>query len=198
MSDKDHQVLRFLRLSFVAMIPLRQMALVLVLLATGACARTESKPERTLEEPSLALAPSDTGVGERTTSRALGPEPVPMSVTATGQLGPGRGTLIVDIKAPAGAELTEGAPFRVSAKGMDLTFPHEINTTLDLDELPARLPLDVADGAEGPIELDLTYYYCTKGDDGSCRPERAKLSVEIDTTGAGAGGEAHLVHRPAA
>lgn len=121
-----------------------------------------------------------------------------MSVKATGQLGPGRGTLIVDIKAPAGAELTEGAPFRVSAQGMDLTFPDEIDTVLDLEKLPARLPLDVADGAQGPIELDLTYYYCTKGDDGSCRPERAKLSVEIDTTGVGAGGEAHLVHRPQA
>lgn len=178
---------------------LRPTALVLTLLSFGGCTRTESKTEKASlghasEEAAEANSPSE----ERPNRRAFGPEPLPMSVKATGQLGPGRGTLIVDIKAPAGAELTEGAPFRVSAKGMDLTFPHEIDTTLDLESLPARLPLDVADGAVGPIELDLTYYYCTKGDDGSCRPERAKLSVEIDTTGAGAGGEAHLVHRPTA
>ncbi len=121
-----------------------------------------------------------------------------MSVKASGQLGPGRGTLIVDIKAPEGAELTEGAPFRVSAKGADLTFPKEIDTKLDLADLPVRLPLDVADGAQGPVELDLTYYYCSKGDDGSCRPERAKLSVEIDMSGGGEGGEAHLIHQPSA
>jgi hypothetical protein len=106
--------------------------------------------------------------------------------------------LIVDIKAPHGAELTEGAPFRLSAHGPDLTFPHTIDTKLDLAQLPARLPLDVADGAQGPVELDLTYYYCTKGENGACRPERAKLSVEIDLTGGSAGGEAHLVHTPAA
>ena len=117
---------------------------------------------------------------------------------ANGQLGPGRGTLIIDIQPPKGAELTEGAPFRLSAKGSDLTFPEAINTKLQLTDLPARLPLDVADGAQGPVELDLTYYYCTKGNDASCRPERAKVTVEIDLSGSSAGGEAHLIHRPKA
>ena len=124
------------------------------------------------------------------------PEPVAMSAKATGQLGPGRGTLIVDIRAPQGAKLTEGAPFRVSATGADLTFPVAIDTRLDLKDLPARLPLDVADGAQGPLELDLTYYYCTTGADGSCRPERAKLAVEVDLNGGAPGGELHVIHSP--
>lgn len=126
------------------------------------------------------------------------PEPVTRSVKASGQLGPGRGTLIVDIKAPDGAELTEGAPLRVKAVGADVSFPQEINTKLRASDLPARLPLDVADGAQGPIQVDLSFYFCERGDKGSCRPERAKLNVEIDMNGGAAGGEAHLVHKPAA
>jgi hypothetical protein len=124
------------------------------------------------------------------------PAPIPRPVKASGQLGPGRGTLIIDIRAPEGAELTQGAPFRVSATGRDLTFPEKIDTKLDVNALPVRLPLDIADGALGPAQVDLTYYYCTKGDDGSCRPERARLNVEMDISGSSAGGEAHLVHHP--
>lgn len=135
--------------------------------------------------------------GDGSAPESGAPDSAPVFVKASGQLGPGRGTLIVDIKAPEGAELTEGAPFRVSARGADLTFPKEIDTKLDSSKLPVRLPLDVADGAQGPVELDVSYYFCTNGDDGSCQPERAKLRVEIDLTGGGPGGEAHLVHKPA-
>lgn len=126
------------------------------------------------------------------------PAPVEVSVKASGQLGPGRGTLIVEIQPPDGAELTEGAPFRLEGRGADLTFPKQIDTKLHSKDLPVRLPLDVSDGAQGPIHLDLTYYYCMKGNAGSCRPERAKLSVDIDMSGSTAGGEAHVVHKPAA
>lgn len=171
----------------------RQIVVLLALLAPTGCGREEPKSESML---AVGAVPAAGLVGGQ--ARARGPDPLPMSVKATGQLGPGRGTLIVDIKAPEGAELTEGAPFRVRAQGADLKFPHQIDTELDLAKLPARLPLDVTDGAQGPVELDLTYYYCTKGDHGSCRPERVKLSVEIDMNGGAEGGEAHLVHRPAA
>lgn len=172
------------------MLLLRQTAAFLAVISALGCGREAPDAESGVAVPAVALhgAPA----------RLKGPEPVAKSVKASGQLGPGRGTLIVDIKAPVGAELTEGAPFLVSAKGNDLKFLHRIDTKLDLAQLPVRLPLDVADGAQGPVELDLSYYYCTKGDDGSCRPERVKLSVEIDMTGGSEGGEAHLVHRPAA
>lgn len=169
---------------------LRKTAILALGIGLLACSRTEDGASGSPEHTRLQ--------NEGKPAAAAPIEAIPLSVKATGQLGPGRGTLIVDIKAPEGAELTEGAPFRVSAKGADLTFPHEIDTKLDLKELPARLPLDVADGAQGPVELDMTYYYCTQGDDGSCRPERVKLSVEIDMTGGGEGGEAHLIHRPTA
>ena len=145
--------------------------------------------------PSLG---SDAAVGVKVPVRREAPDPTTQNVKASGQLGPGRGTLIVDIKAPDGAELTEGAPFRVRAAGVDIAFPNQIDTKLRFKDLPARLPVDVADGAQGPIQLDLSYYYCDKGDKGSCQPERAKLSVEIDMNGGAPGGEAHLVHKPAA
>ncbi len=117
-------------------------------------------------------------------------------VKAEGQLGPGRGTLVLEIQPPEGAKLTEGAPLRLSGKGKDVTFPEKLDAPLDLSRLPLRFPLDVADGAQGPVELDLTYHYCTKGDRGSCRPLRQKLTVDIDMSGSAAGGEAHLIHRP--
>lgn len=117
-------------------------------------------------------------------------------VKAQGQLGPGRGTLLIDLRPPADGKLTEGAPLRVSARGRDLSFPQAIRTQLDMDELPVRLPIVVSDGAADPAEVDLTYYWCSHGDSGSCHPVRARLLVELDLSGAGAGGEAHLVHRP--
>jgi hypothetical protein len=159
-------------------------ALTLLLLVLNGC-------DQTPPVISEVTAPSEP-------ARAQVPEPVIQSVKAQGQLGPGRGTLIVEIKAPDGAELTEGAPLRVRAAGADVSFLKEIDTKLRASDLPARLPLDVTDGAQGPIQVDLSYYYCDKGDKGSCKPERAKLSVEIDMNGGAAGGEAHLVHKPAA
>lgn len=117
-------------------------------------------------------------------------------IQAEGQLGPGRGTLIVDIQPPVGAKLTEGAPLVVHAKGQDLGFPKRLRTMLDLEQLPLKLPIDVADGATGPAELELSYYYCETGERAACRPERAKLSISLDLTGSAPGGEAHLTHRP--
>jgi hypothetical protein len=61
--------------------------------------------------------------------------------------------------------------------------------------MPLRLPIDVADGATGPARLELTYYWCTDGDDAACTRERAHLDVELDLTGSGAGGEALLTYR---
>jgi hypothetical protein len=61
--------------------------------------------------------------------------------------------------------------------------------------MPLRLPIDVADGATGPARLELTYYWCTDGDDAACTREQAHLDVELDLTGSDAGGEAHLTYR---
>lgn len=104
--------------------------------------------------------------------------------------------LIIDLAPPPGAKLTEGAPLKVTASGEHLRFPQSLSTKLDPAALPIRLPVDVADGATGSAEVDLSYYYCTSGDDGSCQPEHAYLTVELDLTGDAAGGEAHFRHSP--
>jgi hypothetical protein len=43
--------------------------------------------------------------------------------------------------------------------------------------------------------VDVTYYWCTEGNEAACRREHASLAVELDLTGASAGGEAHLSYK---
>jgi hypothetical protein len=113
-------------------------------------------------------------------------------VRAVGQLGPGKGTLVVSLEPPTNGKLTAGAPLVVEARGEHLTFPARIAEKLELEKLPLRIPLEVADGATGPVHVKLSYYWCGLGEGSACRPERAELVVELDTTGDAPGGEAHL------
>lgn len=115
-------------------------------------------------------------------------------VRAIGQLGPGRGTLVVSLRPPAGGKLTAGAPLVVEAKGENLRFPKRSSTRLDPEALPLRIPIDVEDGARGPAYVELSYYWCSDGDEKACRPEKTELVVDLDTTGDAPGGEAHLSH----
>jgi hypothetical protein len=116
-------------------------------------------------------------------------------VKAVGQLGPGRGTLVISLAPPHGGKLTEGSPLVVEARGEHLGFPKKLRTKLALDALPLRVPVDVADGATGPAYVKLSYFWCGTGDEKACRPERTELVVDLDTSGDAPGGEAHLVHR---
>lgn len=118
-----------------------------------------------------------------------------VAVTAEGQLGPGEGTLLVQILPPADGTLTAGAPLRVQAWGDGLEFPAPIRENLDPASLPLHLPIRVSDGATGPARLRLSYYYCTHGHSASCRPERVELVVNLDLSGPGPGGEAIVRHR---
>jgi hypothetical protein len=164
------------------------LALCVVLGPAAACQRSDGD-----DAPATKLAP----VPREQVARHEPPEPRQVQrLKAEGQLGPGRGTLIIDLRPPQDGTLTEGAPLRVSARGRDLTFPESIRTQLDPDELPVRLPIVVSDGAADPAEIDLTYYWCSEGDSGSCHPVRVRLLVELDLSGSGDGGEAHFVHRP--
>lgn len=115
-------------------------------------------------------------------------------VRASGQLGPGRGTIIIDIAPAPGGELTEDAPLIVEARGDGLSFPERIKTRLDPAKLPIRLPVDVADGALGPAHIELSYYWCRDGKAKSCNPERARLTVGLRLDGDAPGGEAHFTH----
>lgn len=117
-------------------------------------------------------------------------------IRANGQLGPGRGTLVIQLKAPPGGELTAGGPLVVKAHGQDLKFPKQISQPLKPKELPVRLPIVVADGATSPAKIDLTYYWCSTGKHGSCNPVRAHLLVKLDLSGGGPGGEAYFTYTP--
>lgn len=119
----------------------------------------------------------------------------PQRVKATGQLGPGRGTLLISLQAAAGAKLTDGAPLRVSARGEHLEFPETVKRKLRTAELPVRLPVVVTDGATGPAEVDLSYYTCQVDDQASCKPVKARVVVDLDLTGDAPGGEAHFTYK---
>ena len=115
---------------------------------------------------------------------------------AEGQLGPGSGVLLIDLAPPAGAKLTLDAP--VSARGsggIGLDFPRRLNGPLGQQGMPLRLPIEVADGATGPAQVEVSYYWCTDGNEAACRRELAVLSIDLDLSGSSAGGEAHLSHR---
>ena len=114
---------------------------------------------------------------------------------AHGQLGPGRGTLLVGLEPPEGGKLTAGAPFSVEATGEHLKFPKKVRASLDPAKLPVRLPVDVVDGATGPARVKLSFYWCKTGDEAACTPERVELVVALDLTGDAAGGEAFVSYR---
>lgn len=117
-------------------------------------------------------------------------------IRAEGQLGPGENTLYIDLAPPAGAKLTLESPVNVRGSGgIGLEFPRRLSGPLGSHPMPLRLPIDVADGATGPARLELTYYWCTEGNEAACRREQAHLDVELDLSGSGAGGEAHLSYR---
>jgi hypothetical protein len=117
-------------------------------------------------------------------------------VRAAGQLGPGPSTLFIDIEPPDGAKLTLDSPLSVRGSGgIGLTFPRRLSGPLGKHSMPLRLPINVSDGATGPARVELTYYWCTDGNEAACRREQAFLDVELDLSGANAGGEAHLSYK---
>jgi hypothetical protein len=123
-------------------------------------------------------------------------EPREVRVKAEGQLGPGGGVLLIDLAPPAGAKLNEEAPLSAKGSGgIGLEFPERLSGPLGGQRLPLRLPIEVADGATGPAQVDLTYYWCTDGNEAACRREQTRLSVDLDLSGSGAGGEAILSYR---
>lgn len=148
-----------------------------------------------------ATEPTATGPATKNPAGAAPPakprEDAPrVHVRAEGQLGPGGGVLLIDLAPPDGAKLTLDAPLSVGASGgIGLAFPTKLGGALSEHRLPLRLPIEVEDGATGPALVDLSYYWCTEGDEAACRREQSRLSVELDLSGSGAGGEAHLSYR---
>ena len=169
----------------------------MLVLLCGACQR-ELTPRPAAIEPTAApaLVAPELGVPEPAAPLARG-EAAPLRVRAEGQLGPGANTLFIDLAAPEGAKLTLDSPLSVRGSGgIGLLFPRRLSGTLSRHPMPLRLPIDVADGATGPARVEVTYYWCTDGNEAACRREQAQLDVELDLSGANEGGEAHLSYRP--
>jgi hypothetical protein len=117
-------------------------------------------------------------------------------IRAEGQLGPGANMLFIDIAPPEGAKLTLDSPLAVRGSGgIGLSFPRRLSGPLSAHPMPLRLPIDVSDGATGPARVEVTYYWCTDGNEAACRREQAYLDVELDLTGQSAGGEAHVSYK---
>jgi hypothetical protein len=115
---------------------------------------------------------------------------------AQGQLGPGRGQLLIDLTPPVESKLTPDAPVLVRGSGgVGLAFPEELKGPLAKHSLPLKLPIEVADGATGPAEIELAYFWCKQDNQASCRREHVNLQVALDLTGDSAGGEALVTYR---
>jgi len=157
----------------------------------------------TAAEPAAAAAPSSAAPNAPVAPSAQAPaeaadkdDAPKLHLRAEGQLGPGSNTLFIDIAPPDGAKLTLESPVSVRGSGgIGLSFPRRLGGTLGENPMPLRFPIQVADGATGPVQVELSYYWCTDGNAAACRREQARLDVELDLSGADAGGEAHLSYR---
>jgi hypothetical protein len=167
------------------------VALVVLCAAAGCQSPTGAGNK---EAPPAAAAPTSRPLPSLD---ALPDEPArTQHLRAEGQLGPGGGVLLIDLAPPPGAKLTLDAP--VSARGsggIGLDFPQPLSGSLGSHDLPLRLPIEVQDGATGPALVEISYFWCTEGNEAACRREQARLSVELDLTGSGASGEAHVKYR---
>ena len=127
-----------------------------------------------------------------------GTKQAPIPVTASGLLGSGRGTLLIDVTPPAHGKLTDGAPLRViaSAKTNGVRFPTpKVRTKIAADTLPIRVPVDIVAGGTTSALIELAYYWCTSGDEAACIPVRAHLDVTLEVDDSRRGGEVRIHHQ---
>jgi hypothetical protein len=178
-----------------AMLPAAVSLAAVSLAAMLAGCQSKPMPQLADEQPASAV-PKPPQPSAANAPEAPKDDVSPVRVRAEGQLGPGKNTLFIDIAPPDGAKLTLESPLSVRGSGgIGLDFPNRLSGPLSSHPMPLRLPIDVADGATGPARLELTYYWCTEGNEAACSREQAHLDVELDLTGSAAGGEAHLSYR---
>lgn len=181
--------------STIARTPVSRAAasLLVWLLSCRSTPSTGAEPQA-----SLKVASKPSAVGKPVAAAPPMAAAIPTALAkAHGQLGPGGGVLLIGIIPPEGAELTPDAPISVQGSGgIGLSFPERLRGNLSKHKLPLSLPVEVEDGATGPVDVKLSYYWCTEGKNAACRREQVQLSVELDLTGQSAGGEAHFEYKP--
>jgi sugar lactone lactonase YvrE len=114
-----------------------------------------------------------------------------LAVEASGKLSPGQATLVIEPRAPAGAKLTDGAPVVAeidASKSQGLSFPTKrLRTRVQNGKGTLRLPL-VAKEAGARLLVDVSFFWCTTGDEEACYPANARLDVKLDV-GEGSGND---------
>lgn len=119
-----------------------------------------------------------------------------IELAARGQLGLGSSQLLVDLHPPAGGKLSVGSPMSVRAyPATGLQAPERTSVEYAEGALPIRIPLDIDAGAAQKLDLDVSFYWCTTGDEGACIPERANLTVALDIDESAGPGEATFAYR---
>jgi hypothetical protein len=167
--------------------PRRALVTGALLVSLVGCQRKEATPAPASDNAARVAAAAPIAAAQE--------ESPPVAVHAQGQLGIGLGHLFIDIEPPKGAKLTPDAPISIKASGgIGLTFPQELKGPLSAHEQPLKLPIEVADGATGPAQIEVAYFWCTEGDSATCRREQALLKVDLDLSGSDPGGEAAIRH----
>ena len=116
-------------------------------------------------------------------------------IAAAGRFGVGSNTLSITPVAPAGAKIADGSPLVVEIRGAaGIEAPARTRIEMAAGAVPLRIPVQVSAGSSGPIQVDLSFYWCTSGDSTACVPERARLDVTVDLSGP-APGDASVVHQ---
>lgn len=156
-------------------------------------------PLRGLEPPAtkgLVLASLADGDASRVQTGDTEQADERVTIDAIGVLGPGSSTLAIWVEPPADGKLSQGTPVVIKANGKTgIEVPARTAVEYDKDKLPIRIPVDIDENADGRIDIDLSYFWCTTGDEYACIPERARLTVQLSVNNDASPGEASFTHR---
>lgn len=154
-------------------------------------ADTNNHRLRTFDPASGALEPFDiTGLAPPAArglvlaeSAGIGAEAPRLAVKASGRLGSGTSTIVIEPRAPAGAKLTDGSPVVAEvdvAASSGLTLPErKLRVRVSGGRAELRIPV-VATGAAARAVIETSFFWCTTGDEQACYPAHAKLDVSLE------------------
>ncbi len=116
-------------------------------------------------------------------SVGFGAEAPRLSVKASGALGTAKSALVIEPRAPAGAKLSDGAPVVAevdAARSMGASFPEpRIRTLIQQGRGEIVVPV-VATGPRVKAVVEVSFFWCTLGDEQACYPAYAKLEVDLE------------------